>query len=706
MTDAQQPPLVFGRVIGTGGYAYVREGYYRSRKVAVKIFTLSYITSHQIDNEIQLLKRLTDRHVIQYYAHKRVKDEVYLITDYAERGSLQHAIGSKKLKPWNVKQRIAHEIAKGLAYIHHEGVIHRDLKSANVLLTKTLEVKLCDFGLSIVKGLSGVSRNDSPVGTYRWMAPELFNSQPEYTTQSDVYALGMVMWEMAANCPRPFKRCRDTHAVIEAIKNGPMEKIPDDTPHAYKDLIKRCWSRNASQRPEASLIASELDNQSDHPPEVSGQLSVTPCEPASSDTTEVSDIDVLMVNIQNDLDTLVDSLTQTRPVQVRPHSQRFKQWRAAWMAFWSKLFKKDQDAVQALISWLLKAAEKGDIIAQHNLAVAYLVGRGVQQSERIAMELFAKAAEAGHPGSQYYLGMLFDARRSVSKHDSSVNAQKAFNWYTKAANQGHSGAQFSLGCMYDDREGYIEHDELEAKNWFAKAAAQGNPTAQYRLARLLLRRLDSDQVDSVKVAIKRITEEGRQSASSAATRHDQAVNQPISIVHDNFEQSSKEPLESIENVARLVISAAENNQQGTQRRIRQPQGILDTTYDQQGVQRHNGQPQGISDAACDQQGVQRHFGQPQGITDVAYDQQGVQRHIGQPQGISDTACDQHDVQGRIGQPQGHSGAEPNAGVDSSVEQGVEQYYNFIDELRTGTREGQEKDSGSPQSSGTGILSSS
>ena len=91
----------------------------------------------------------------------------------------------------------ATDISAGLAYLHEEGILHRDLKSLNVLLTDTLRAKLSDFGLSRVKDETrSASTLSKPSGTLRWMAPENFSRKAKYTEASDVYSLGIILYQM------------------------------------------------------------------------------------------------------------------------------------------------------------------------------------------------------------------------------------------------------------------------------------------------------------------------------------------------------------------------------------------------------------------------------------------------------------------------------------------------------------------------------
>ncbi|KAF9969427.1 hypothetical protein BGZ73_008225 [Actinomortierella ambigua] len=481
-TASNKSSLSLGKVIGAGTYGIVYKGHHGPRTVAVKKVRLTHVTNQeQIDNEIQMLKRLTDRHVIQYYAHKRVQDEIYLVTDYAEGGSLQHAIGSKKLKSWNVKQRIAHEIAKGLAFIHYEGVVHRDLKSANVLLTRTLEVKLCDFGLSIVKELSGVHSPNSRVGTCRWMAPELFHSPHIHTYESDVYALGMVMWEMAAMCTIPFQRMENNLDVATEVQRGRTEIIPRDTPPVYQQLIEHCWSMDPHSRPTAAAVASALQIQSEQQPMDGTQLMASyneyispaafvPMVPSPVTPSHMAPLraapspmvltsvalspedshpvpEAVLASIQRDLDNLVQGLTRPTHREERFFQRQLKRWRDAWADVWPKLLgKKNRDPIR----WLHKAAERGNTLAQYELAMLYHVGRDVPLCEHCAAKWFRRAAEQGHPGAQYYIGMLFEV--------------------------GKGG-------------GRVAQNEEIAKEWFRRAAAQNHPNALYRLAAIQLRDL-------------------------------------------------------------------------------------------------------------------------------------------------------------------------------------------------------------------------
>ncbi|KAF9162929.1 hypothetical protein DFQ26_003107 [Actinomortierella ambigua] len=256
--------LIYGKIIGYGSFGTVYQGHWQARRVALKMVRVKRdeANSGAAQREIAILGHLRDQRIIQFYGTASRNDNLVLIMEYAEGGSLKTAIDDGRLD-WSAKVRIAQEIARGLAYLHHEYILHRDLKSANVLLTRFMEVKLVDFSLANIKLMTN-SMDSLTVhrerGTIRWMAPELFSARPIYSAKSDMYALGMVMWEMAANCTTPFRMCNDNSIVISLVKIGEREYLPHDTPRDYRGWVERCWQQDQSMRPEASEMIKYDDD--------------------------------------------------------------------------------------------------------------------------------------------------------------------------------------------------------------------------------------------------------------------------------------------------------------------------------------------------------------------------------------------------------------------------------------------------------------
>lgn len=115
-----------------------------------------------------------------------------LITDYAERGSLRDVLDIEKLSGER-QMDFAEDIISGMVYLHFNSIIHRDLKSPNILITKRYEAKIWDFGPATLKTASASkSKTLSQIGALLWMATEITKQPVKYSTASDIYALGMV----------------------------------------------------------------------------------------------------------------------------------------------------------------------------------------------------------------------------------------------------------------------------------------------------------------------------------------------------------------------------------------------------------------------------------------------------------------------------------------------------------------------------------
>lgn len=126
------------------------------------------------------------------------KPPVYcIITEYLSQGSLRaylHKLENKSL-PLQKLIAIALDIARGMEYIHSQGVIHRDLKPENVLIDQDFCLKIADFGIACEEAHCDILADDP--GTYRWMAPEMIRRKP-YGRKVDVYSFGLILWELVA----------------------------------------------------------------------------------------------------------------------------------------------------------------------------------------------------------------------------------------------------------------------------------------------------------------------------------------------------------------------------------------------------------------------------------------------------------------------------------------------------------------------------
>ncbi len=159
------------------------------------------------------------------------------------------------------------QAANCIDFLHQAGVIHRDIKPTNMLLTapnRGSVLKMADFGLS--KHLTDISSasmrstmsSASGIGTPHYMAPEIIDVVPAYSKASDVFAFGVVCWETVA-MKLPYAECVDMHLLKKSItKKGLRPAFPDDFPPALRALIERAWHADSARRPSMRDMACEL----------------------------------------------------------------------------------------------------------------------------------------------------------------------------------------------------------------------------------------------------------------------------------------------------------------------------------------------------------------------------------------------------------------------------------------------------------------
>ncbi|KAG0238384.1 hypothetical protein BGW42_005617 [Actinomortierella wolfii] len=476
MEQPKQSLLVLGNLLGEGTFGSVYEARWGCQQCTAKTFfrTHSDLYEREFQKEIMVLQKLRHRNIVQFYRTHIQDNHIYLIMELAEKGTLAKAI-NKGLLDWPTKTRLAHEVARGLEYIHQENVLHRDLKSANVLLTRHMKAKLADFGLARIRStvsssLSMSSAGGGIIGTLEWIAPELFEAdKPPYSTKTDVYALGVVMWEMTANCTRPYKNQNNRALIVHHVKSGYRERLPDDTPIEYGEWVERCWHHDPNQRPSASEVILVRDQQKEADND-DGAVSVS----FGFSYKEITCADAEGKSIATNHP--ISSPASERLPQTDDDAQQGNedaQLFLGWIYRHGGEFTKKN--VEGSAWWYRKAAERGNATAQPMLGEIYENGHGVNASVIEASTWYHKAAVHGVAKAQVKLGEMYSEGRGVEQYD-----VEAFKWCRMAADQGHGDAQAMVGTWYSLGCG-VDQSDVEAVKWFIKAAEQGNADAQNTL---------------------------------------------------------------------------------------------------------------------------------------------------------------------------------------------------------------------------------
>src|SRR6266542_2243388 len=157
---------------------------------------------------------------------------------------------------WNTKLKILKHIVEGLAYIHKQKIIHRDLHSKNILCENEDDVVISDLGIS-KSAMESTDDNES-YGIISYMAPETLQGK-KYTTASDIYSFSMIMWELMTG-RKPFWDQNDLTDLMIKIHDGLRPPIVTNAPKDYIKLMKECWNSNPDKRPTAADIREKLIN--------------------------------------------------------------------------------------------------------------------------------------------------------------------------------------------------------------------------------------------------------------------------------------------------------------------------------------------------------------------------------------------------------------------------------------------------------------
>lgn len=240
-------------IVGRGKFGVVYKGFNKQTKQIVAIKVLNLDTQEDEVNEVQQeIAILTDLknvpNVTHYYGCFLNDMKLWIIMDYCAGGSIRTL-----LKPGVFEEKyigvIVRELLIALSAVHKLGVIHRDIKSANVLITKEGNVQLCDFGVA-AKITSNAIKRTTMAGTPYWMAPEVIREGDTYNSKADIWSLGITIYEIATGNP-PY--CdKDAMWAMQLIsKSQPPRLEGREYSPVLRECIALCLDENPQERPSA-----------------------------------------------------------------------------------------------------------------------------------------------------------------------------------------------------------------------------------------------------------------------------------------------------------------------------------------------------------------------------------------------------------------------------------------------------------------------
>lgn len=263
MKDKSDPETLLPRadyeildLIGTGAFGTVYKAVRKSTSqlCALKILPIKdAIGAKRAEREIKLLSRFHGHPNVVRYLDAQIISEpptAILISEWTQGGSLKQIVdSSNEVIPSNIVAAVGRQLCSGLFYLHTNGVLHRDVKPSNVLISINGRILLCDFGLAISfqgKANESITSADSIAGTLHYLAPELLESREPDTT-TDLYALGMTLsYTFLGAVPVKGRSIPET---IELIRTGAfLQGLREKLPPGWASLIGKLLSRNPKDR--------------------------------------------------------------------------------------------------------------------------------------------------------------------------------------------------------------------------------------------------------------------------------------------------------------------------------------------------------------------------------------------------------------------------------------------------------------------------
>ncbi|XP_020088658.1 serine/threonine-protein kinase STY17-like isoform X6 [Ananas comosus] len=281
-TDIDTKFLKMGEKIAVGSCGDLFRGTYLGLDVAIKVLRserLSEALQVEFDQEVMILRKVDHINVVRFYGACTKPPDLCIITailvnkvsfsltgcpisliqstdsEYMHGGNLYDYLHKQeRVLELSVLLKIAIDVCKGMDYLHKNNIIHRDLKTANLLIDRNQVVKVADFGVARFQSQKGIMTAET--GTYRWMAPEVINHK-HYDFKADVFSFAIVLWELATS-KVPYENLTPLQAAL-GVRLGMRPELPNDRHPRLLDLMQRCWQENPDIRSSFPEILIELE---------------------------------------------------------------------------------------------------------------------------------------------------------------------------------------------------------------------------------------------------------------------------------------------------------------------------------------------------------------------------------------------------------------------------------------------------------------
>ncbi|VAI76591.1 hypothetical protein VPH35_123792 [Triticum aestivum] len=252
--------LAVGEKITSGSSADLYRGIHSGLDVCIKILRSAHQNSPSEVEFLQqalMLRRVKHENILTFYgACTKHRKYCAIVTEYMPGGDLYEFVHKQNdVLDLLLILRLAMSISKGMECLHQHNIIHRDLKTANILMGNNHVVKIADFGVARVGTQEG--QMTAETGTYRWMAPEIINHKP-YDHKADVFSFAIVLWELIT-LKVPYDNMTPLQAAL-GVRQGLRLEIPAGVHPGLSKLIEQCWDEDPDTRPVFAEIIVQLED--------------------------------------------------------------------------------------------------------------------------------------------------------------------------------------------------------------------------------------------------------------------------------------------------------------------------------------------------------------------------------------------------------------------------------------------------------------
>lgn len=207
-------------------------------------------TSRRFEREADILKQFDHPNIVRWLGVGRFQGTSYLAMEYIEGTTLEQLLAQRGALPWREVVELGIQICSALHYAHQRGVVHRDIKPSNLMITASGQVKLTDFGIAKDLDATNLTATGRTLGTAAYMAPEQIRGTPAVSHKTDLYALGVVLYQMLTGRP-PYEGATAV-VLMHCHLNEPVPRPSARTaeiPKALDELVVKLMAKGPADRP-------------------------------------------------------------------------------------------------------------------------------------------------------------------------------------------------------------------------------------------------------------------------------------------------------------------------------------------------------------------------------------------------------------------------------------------------------------------------